>query len=123
MTKDTIEIIITASSENRSRYNAALACEDGSFIPLVSEDLTPFLSSARVLIGMGHDPDRTLAMRREGSPYIALRGNLGKAAKLRVRDDERVIRLEKYDDPATRLRRDGSPPVFQNAPAIPPQAA
>ena len=103
MTKDTIEIIITASSENRSRYNAALACEDGSFLPLVSEDPTPFLSSARVLIGMGYAPGLTLAMRHEGSPYIALRGNLGKAAKLRVRDDEKGLRLARYEGPATSL--------------------
>jgi len=57
---------------------------------------TPFFDAGRALIKQGYDPDSRLVMRHDGSATQALRGKLGIAAKLTVKE---------YDDGR-------SPPTF-----------
>ncbi len=51
---------------------------------------TPFYSAARTLLALGHDPLVVLYLALEGSPNWSLRGLIGKAAKLTVRESETV---------------------------------
>jgi hypothetical protein len=44
----------------------------------------PFITSARILIERGYDPDMVLTMQHAGSNTIALRGRLGAVAKVEV---------------------------------------
>lgn len=51
---------------------------------------TPFYSAARALLARGHNPLAVLYLTPEGSPNWSLRGQIGKAAKLTVRESETV---------------------------------
>src|SRR5262245_17674728 len=53
---------------------------------IVASSGTPFCAAARVLLAEGHPPGATLAMRYQGEADFALRGKLGAAAKLTVKD-------------------------------------
>jgi len=58
---------------------------------VVKSSRTPFCAAARVLLAEGADPKTTLIMRHAGSDVDALRGPIGTAAKLTVRDDRGTI--------------------------------
>ncbi|MDU0342979.1 hypothetical protein [Bosea rubneri] len=65
------------------------------FAALLGDDLittsrTPFLSSARVLLGRGHAPGTVLTMSREGETTIALRATIGAAAQLTVVENDDI---------------------------------
>jgi hypothetical protein len=51
---------------------------------VVKRSTTPFCTAARALLAEGIDPAARLIMRRESSPYDALRSTVGGAAKLTV---------------------------------------
>jgi hypothetical protein len=80
----TIDIVVSP----RVRQNAGLHPYD--FDCWLEEDQLlctsrqPFLQAARVLIGLGHDPATTLAMRHNDSKVESLRARLGVAASLSV---------------------------------------
>lgn len=90
--------IILHPSSTPGKSSASLLNQDNTLTPLVSAKRTPFLSAARVLIGMGYAPDLTLTMRREGSPIVALTAKLGVAAKLTVKEpDNGPMRFAPYE--------------------------
>lgn len=68
-----------------SKYRVSTA--DGETLSIAR---TPFYSAARALLALGQDPLAVLYMTPEGSPNWSLRGLIGKAAKLTVRESETV---------------------------------
>src|SRR5262245_2758453 len=54
---------------------------------LVESTRQPFLDSARQLLSEGHPPGAVLAMRYRGEADFAMRGRLGVAARLTVKEE------------------------------------
>jgi hypothetical protein len=52
--------------------------------PFLCNSRQPFLRAARILIGMGHDPEAILIMRHARSKADSLKARLGAAASLTV---------------------------------------
>jgi hypothetical protein len=62
----------------------------------------PFLDACRALIEAGVDPGRTLVMRHKGSDADRLTGQIGKGAKLWVREGRRGADFASYSPFASR---------------------
>ncbi len=77
-------LTITISPAGKGSYHARLGSR------LLCTSKTPFFSAARVLIADGADPTTTLAMAREGSAVVDLRGMLGPAAGLTVLENDTI---------------------------------
>jgi hypothetical protein len=71
-------LTITISPAGKESYHARLGSRH------LCTSKTPFFSAARVLIADGADPAAILAMTREGSAVVDLRGRLGSAAGLTI---------------------------------------
>ena len=63
---------------------------------LIGSTATPFCDAARRLLAEGFPPGSVLGMRHQGKADIALRGKLGHAARLTVREDESPPRFARW---------------------------
>jgi hypothetical protein len=76
-----MQIIITPDRHGRF----AVTCEGRE---LIASARTPLFDAARKLLALGHSPDTTLEMLHAGSTMVAMRGRIGKLAKLMVREND-----------------------------------
>jgi hypothetical protein len=81
---------------------------------LVGLSRQPFVDSARVLAGKGHNGNATLVMKHAGSDTVALTAKLSTAARLSVEGDRFVPCREKATQTCV-----GAPPVAPNGPPAP----
>jgi hypothetical protein len=72
---------------------------------------TPFLSAARTLLKWDIDPATILIMVHERTGTRSLRGPIGAAANLGIREDASGIRFVPYDDPRSRIEGVPKPTV------------
>jgi hypothetical protein len=79
-------LIYVEEIKRSGRYKAMLA--DGTV--LLKSSRQPFLDGARALLAQGIDPETVLVMARRGTGSESLRARVGDAAKLAVREDDRV---------------------------------
>jgi hypothetical protein len=79
-----LEIEIQELQTKPGRFSATLP--NGHTI--VTSSRTPFLDAARALLSQGANPNDTLQAHHKGSSTIALRGNLGRMAKLTVIEEQ-----------------------------------
>jgi hypothetical protein len=95
------EISITVASRGRGKFVVHL---DGR---LLVTSRTPFCEAARVLLAEGHDPAVVLQMRRPDRAACCwdLRGPIGKAASLTVREDNGPPQFAPYRPPVFRTGR------------------
>jgi hypothetical protein len=77
-----VDLEITVRPRGRGQF---AAFQGGRLLAVSSE---PLCAAARILLAEGHPPGTTLGMRHQGAPDIALRGRLGAAAKLTVRENK-----------------------------------
>ena len=102
--RDTTIITITITTLGRGLYAAHHAGHG-----LLAASSQPFLDGCRVLLAEGWPPDTPVAMAHAGSPHIALRSTVGKAAALTVSEAH-----------GTRFERWGAFSSFAVAPLVRP---
>jgi hypothetical protein len=69
---------LTLRPLGRGRFAASIDCR------LICESRTPFFDSARTLLSEGVSPNEILTASHEGSPVVAMRASIEKAAGLTV---------------------------------------
>jgi hypothetical protein len=75
------------------------ACLDGT---IICRSRTPLLTSARVLLRQGYDPNSIISMRVDGSATTSMRMHLGAAANLTVEEGRGSPRFVRYRPPANK---------------------
>jgi hypothetical protein len=108
-------LVYVEEIKRSGRYKAVLA--DGAV--LLKSSRQPFLDGARALLAQGIDPETVLVMARKSTGAESLRARVGDAAKLTVREDDRIgplfVRHEPMAEEAkAALRRDRKPPAQLN---------
>ena len=93
-TKTTV-ITVTPTVRRPGLYDA---CLDGGYV-IVTASRQPFFDSARRLLDLGYDPTNVLVMRHAGSDTDAMTGQIGAAAKLRVKEGNGPPRFVAWDPP------------------------
>ena len=95
MTENVIRIVVTPASPGR--FDAFLP--DGH--ALLRDVYEPLLDAAKLLADQGVDPDTVLVMRHQGRSFDAMRGRLGKLAKLTIREGRRGPEYHRRADAPT----------------------
>jgi hypothetical protein len=90
---DLPDIIVTVRPVGQGRFEAFHAGR-----VLIAASRQPFCAAARALIAAGWPLGAILAMRHQGAPDFALRGRLGAAARLTIREvgGPRVVRWKPH---------------------------
>ena len=112
--RNTTTITITITALGRGLYAAHHAGHR-----LLAASSQPFLDGCRVLLSEGWPPDTPVAMAHAGSPHIALRSTVGKAAALTVSEAHgaRFERWKAFSSSAVApLVRSGTDPAPTPAP-------
>src|SRR5262249_8464752 len=123
------EILILIEPVGRGQFSARLA--NGGRI-IVRSSRRPFLDAARRLLDLGYDPTAVLVMRHAGSDADSLTAQIGMAAKLRVKEDRRGLRIVQWEPIPRRVKAPASAkanrvtraaPDQTNKPSVGPGAA
>ena len=75
-------ILVEETNLRRGRFDGWVE----GYGQVVSSSPTPFLTGARALLRLGADPEETLIMRHKRTGTDSLKGPIGNAAKLGVRE-------------------------------------
>jgi hypothetical protein len=77
-------VILTGCDRRTGRYDARIPALGRGVC--LRNSRTPFLDAARALVNAGFDPNSMLVMRRAAAGPDCLRGRIGPAAKLTVKE-------------------------------------
>jgi hypothetical protein len=114
----TVVLVVAERARRDGKYSAH---HNGRLV--VANSTQPFLDAARVLLAQGLDPGARYVMRRSPDGSDALISTLGQAAKLAVREDDRVgpmfVRHQPMAEEArAALRRDRNAPERLDQPPL-----
>src|SRR5262245_61368443 len=109
----TVEITL-CSVGGRGRFSAQLGQ-----MQLVTASWQPFCDAARVLRGLGYPDDCLMVVRHRGGAHVSMNGLVGRARKLRVREDKNGPRFVEWEPFVSRRADPGTRNLIAGAQAEP----